>query len=81
MPIQNTRLAILGTPKAEKAFDLFDNDREKAQKEADKTAADLERLEAEIRRVISGARVDRAPLAPGDRRGARGLRARPGRER
>ena len=50
MPEQNTRVVILGTPRADKEFDLFDNDRAKAQKRLKKLGGDARKLARELRR-------------------------------
>lgn len=58
MPQPNTRVVVLGTPKADKEFDLFDNDRAQAQRELERLGGDIEALEKKIRRDVSAARRD-----------------------
>lgn len=57
MPQPNTRVVVLGTPKADKDFDVFDAARleaeregEKRDKEATKLLRDLQRVGRDLRR-------------------------------
>ena len=51
MPVQNTRVVVLGTPKADKEFALFDTDREAAQKALERLGNDAEKLARELRQA------------------------------
>ena len=51
MPVQNTRVVVLGTPKADKDFALFDNDRQEAQKALERLGGDAEKLARELRKA------------------------------
>ena len=52
MPQPNTRVVILGTPKADKEFTLFDNSREKTQAELRRLGGDAEKLARELQRKL-----------------------------
>lgn len=50
MPEQDTRVVILGTPKADKEYQLFDNDRAKLQERLKALGNDADKLARELRR-------------------------------
>lgn len=58
MPERNTRVVVLGTPKADKQFDVFDIERAKAQREGKQLARDAERLRRKLKRARAQARRD-----------------------
>lgn len=58
MPEPNTRIVVLGTPKADKAFDVFVGDRDRAQREIDGGAKTLEDVERDLQRTMREAARD-----------------------
>ena len=54
MPVPNTRIAVVGTAKADKDFTILDNDRKRLQALIDKFGGDLERVSREIERDARG---------------------------
>lgn len=59
MPERNTRVVILGTPKADKEFELFDAERAKAQGDVKRLLKEAEKLRADARRAASRSRRER----------------------
>lgn len=51
MPEFDTRVVVLGTPKADKQFEVFDAERIKAIRDADKVDKEIKRLRGELRRI------------------------------
>ena len=53
MPERNTRVVILGTPKADKEFDVFDAERAKVQGDVKELLRAAEKLRADARRAAT----------------------------
>ena len=54
MPLPNTRIVIVGVPRAEKDFDVVESSAKEAARLAKLLATDLERAKAELRRALRG---------------------------
>lgn len=58
-PSPNLRVVVRGHVRAEKDYEVFDTDRQTAEREADKALKDLQRLEAQVKRDARRARGKR----------------------
>lgn len=54
MPEQNTRIVVVGAPKADKQFETLSTERSKAQAEMTDAQREAQRMEREIKRALRG---------------------------
>lgn len=56
MPLPNTRIVVVGVPRADKDFDVVESSAKEAARLAKLLQTDIERAKAEIRRQMRGPR-------------------------
>ena len=54
MPMPNTRVVVVGSPRADREFDLIDLSRARLEKLARDLASDCERAKRELERITLG---------------------------